>query len=541
MKTTKILLKGNKKRFLSIDFGHVFIKIVYIESKGLKFTILDYAFKKISSIQDSAADIVNFICSFIKNNSIAEKETYLTLSEQDFVVIKYFVLPKLPKTEILEAIKWKLKQEHSFNLEDFILEWRVVKEYSDDDATVKNRILCALAKREAIDKYLAIVGQCNLTPEGISSSCFNYENILRRLKTDSSTTALLNIESSSADLYIYNGDLNFVRSLVFSSEAITQSLIKALAQDTSKNDFSPEKVEEIKNIFGIPRDETVVLPDNIQAAHILSFIRSFLDGLVKELKRSFDYFTYSFKGEKPSICYISGEGANLKNLDWYLNKELNINTLNLPLPDCVDVEVLDKQKLGMEQNLIISAVGAGLGDSASINLLPAEIKAQKVEIVEKAFLRLLAIIFGAIFLFSLFIVKFQIYDYRKRLDNAQAHLKIIEVVKVLKQRIELREKLIKKIKKTQLKSVTPDKFLDIIAANAPNSIVLNGLSLNQKDHQVVLNGTISASVDSAESVLARFIKKLQASSAFNEVSLIFSRKSGAGEEQEFQIKCDLVY
>ncbi len=529
------ILKTNKKRFLSVDFDHAFIKIIYIESRGTGFALLNYDFKKLSPDQANKNEITDFIRNFIEANSVREKETYLTISELDSIIVKYFVLPKLPKAEIPEAIKWKLKQEPGINLENLILEQQIIKEYTDEEGSEKIRIMSVLAKQEAINKYLALVNDCKLVPIRISSSCFNYENILRRLDKEPLIAAVLDVGHKDTELCIYNNNLNFIRGLVFSSEIITQSLAKGLPA------VSPEKAEEIKNGFGIPKDGSAILQDNIQAIQVMSLLRPLLDGLVKELKRSFDYFSYTLKEKIPAVCYITGEGANLKNLDWCLNKELNINVLSLPLPDCVNAETVDKEKLNTDKGFIMSAVGAVLADSNSINLLPREIKDQKVEIIEKASLRLMAVILGSIFLLSLFIVKFQIYDYQKRLNNAQVHLQIIEAIKVLKQHVEARETLIKKIERMQKGRVSADGLLKLIASQIPNNIILNELNLDQQNHTVILNGTVSGVGNNTESILTDFIGRLQSSQNFiSEASLVFTRKTGETQDQEFQIKCDLA-
>lgn len=535
LKITEILKK--KRRFLSIDFGQVFVRAVYIESLGPRFTLLNYDFKKIPSIVENRGELVNFINNFITKNSILGKELCLTISDSDSIVVKHLILPLIPKNEIPEAIRWQLKGDPSLDSENTILDWQIVKEYTDEEGAKKNGMMCILVKSEVIDKYLSVARDCKLMPVRISSCHFNYIDILRYIQGNPPLVAILDIGYKETTLCIYNNNrLNFIRSLAFSFEKLTQSLIETLTEDKGKILLSYEKAEEITNALGIPKDENLILQDNIQAIQVISAIRSLLEGLVKELKRSFDYFSSNLKEKQPSALYLSGGGANLKNLDWYLNKELNINVSKLPLPNCVNVQALDNEKLSEDQNLIMSAVGAALSGPGEINLLPQEIRTQKAELIEKVSLRIVAIVLGAIFLFSFLIFKLQVRDYKKRLTNAQIHLQIIQEIKSLKEKIDSRDSLVNEIQKN---TVPADGLLKVIAAKLPNNIILDGLLLEQKEHKLILRGVILENENIVESVLANFIEKLEGSSFFTDVTLVFSKKRDRG--QEFEIGCDLAH
>ncbi len=536
MKLTEIL-KRKTKRFLSIDFGQAFVKIAYAQALPGTFVLLNYDLKKILATEDNRAEIVSFINNFLKVNSIPEKEAFLTISDLDSVIIKHLVLPAVPKEEIQEAIKWQLKGEISFNSENAVLDWQVVREFTDEEGAKKNAITCILVKSEIIAKYLSIIGDCNLMPLVISSSPFNYAYILSRLQKNPLPTAVLDMGYKDAALCIYNNNkLNFIRNLAFSSDKLTQSLIATLTSDKGKVEVSLEKAEDIKKTFGILKDATGVLKDNIQAIQVISLMRPYLEGLVREIKRSFEYFSSNFKEKSPSVFYITGGGANLKNLDWYLNKELEVNVSGLPLPDCINMQKIEKERFNNDQNQMLSAIGVLLADSEGINLLPQQLKTQKIELLEKVSLRMVAIILGMLLLFSLFIFKFQERDYKNRLKTTQSHLQTIEVIRVLKQKIDLREGLINKIQKNR---IPVQGLLKLISNITPGNIVLNELNLDSKGHVLILRGVVSATESIAEPVLIDFIKKIETSAFSSEVALVISKNIGG--IQEFEIKCDLVH
>lgn len=532
------IFKGRPKRFLSIDFGQAVLKVAYMESKGGGFRLLNYDLKKISSAKEGKEEIVGFITNFIETNSILEKGVYLTISDVNSIVIKPLTLPVVPKEEVLEAAKWELKEEVSFDLENALFDWQVVKEYTDEEGSKKNQIVCVMAKREIINKYLSITSSCNLVPVRISSGPFNYAEVLRRQESETpQIQAVLDIGFKQSTLCVYKNErLQFIRTLPFSCDGITQSLTGVLISDKGRLQLSYEEAEDIKQTFGVPQDETLVLKNGIRAMQVISLMRPLLEGLARELNRSFDYFTSNFQEESPSALYITGGGANLKNLDGYLSKELNKDVSNLPIPGCIDMQIKEKESLEKHLNQMINCLAAVLAGPRAVNLLPPEVKAKKTEFIEKVSLRLVAIAVGAILLFSLFVVKLQIRDYRNRLENAKVHLQTLGEVRVLKQNIDVREDFLSTIRKGR---VPVDGLLKLISTLIPENIVLDELALNQKAHNLTLRGAIFGAEQVADLALTEFMEDIEASSFFTEASLTSSEK--VGKSRKFEIKCDLVY
>ena len=530
-------LKEKPRRLLSLDFGRSFVKIIYIEIKQRNFKLLNYDLKKLSIGEDNKTEAVNFINNFLKTNFINERQVCLSISDLASIYINDVSLPVIPRREIPEALKWQLKQEVPFDLDSALFDWQVIKESTDQEGAKKNDILFVTVKREIVDRYLSIVRECNLFPISISSAPFNYANLLAYYAEDERhIQAVLDIGYKETALSIYkNNKLNFVRLLPFSSDKLTQALTSTLFSDREKFALSYEKAEEIKEAVGIPQDDSIVLEDNITGGQIRSLMRFFLEDLIKELRRSFNYFISNYKEQEPAILYITGGGGNLKNLDVYLRGELNINVCKLFLPECIDTQAITKEKLNKVQNQIINAIGAVLAGPGAINLLPPEVKAQRLEFIEKISLRLIAVAVGAILLFSLLFVKLQIGDYKKRLKHANVHLQTIRQIKVLRQENVLLESLVDKIQKEK---VPVDGLLKVISNIVPQDVILNELLLGQDRHILILRGIISQESGGAGTAITNFMEKLEASPLFKEATLVSSRRvSGI---HSFEIKCDLV-
>lgn len=530
-------MSKDKSKILSIDFGQAFIKIAYLIFSGGKMKVSKYALMKASPAEEAQGLAAGFIKEFLKNNSIACKEAILNIWDTQKVFIKAMVFTAVPKEEMLEALKWQVKSELPFNVDGAIFDLQVVKEYTDDAGIKTDSIVCVAAESGFIGRYLAIAAECGLKAVRISSNPFNYSAILESIRANLSVTAVLDIGHAQAQLCIYRDNkLNFIRSLTFSSDKLTQSLSGTLVSDKGKFELNPQKAQGLIEKYGVPMDENAALENNISAIHIISLMRPQLEGLARELKRSFDYFCANFREEAPGILYLTGGGANLKNLDLYLNKELGMPVSVLPLPEGVEIEKGAEENLGSQHNQITGAIGAALGARGGINLLPHEIKTQKAEFLQKLSLRVISISAAAIFLFFLFVFNMEIQDYKNRLKTANAHLESIKEVKALKQMIELKEALIHKIK---LNKVPVFGLFRLISNITPGNIFIEELSLDQERHILSFKGQVLSGANTAESELTDFIKKLEASSFVSEATLVSSQNISGN--QQFEITCDLSH
>jgi type IV pilus assembly protein PilM len=532
----QLRLGGKKpRRLLSVDFGQACVKIVYTETQEAAFKLLKYAVKRIAG-KDKKSEIANFINDFVRLKSIRESDVALTISDPDAVIVKHIELPALPKSEILEAAKWQLKEEIPFALEEGLIDFQIVREFTDEQGARRNRIAFIVARRRTIDEYISVVRTCNLNPVKVSHPPFDYGNILSLHPESASISAVLDIGYSEASIYIYqNNQLQFIRKLPCGSDRLTRSLTAALISDKGRIELSYAQAEDIKISFGIPQDSDRILKDRIHAGQIVSLMRPFMETLVTELKRTFDYFRAKFDKDS-TMLYLTGGGANLKNLDTYLSKELNMPVSRLAIPDAVDTRGNLLAELETDQNQLISALGAALPGVRTVNLLPPEIRAEKVQLIEKVSLRLTAITAAAVFLFLLSVVNFQARDYKKRLSNARTHLGNIGQLKSLTQGVIAYNNLIATVRQGRVPAAG---LLKVVANLVPEDITLNELILNQESHNLNLKGAVSMHGGAAEDVLTRFMEDIENSTFFTEARLISLNQTE--QNWTFEIDCELVY
>lgn len=511
------------------------MKVVSLQVEGGACRLMAYALKEFDTSSSTSEGLSIFLKQILDNNTVFGKEAFLSISDPEGIFIKKISLPHMSKDELLNAVKWQLKGELPFSPEDSVSDLQVIREYSDSEGAKKIEIFCVFARKDIINKYVSAVIACGLAPQKVSSSAFNYCGILDSLSTSPQLSAILDIGNTHSYISIYQKNkLSFIRSLNFSTSRFSAALCGVLMTDNGKVEIGFDKAKQLMRQQGIPLDETVRLDDGVKTGQLIPLMRPLLETVIKELERSFDYFKSETGSGNLEVLYITGGGASLKNFDSYLEGQLKIKVEKFPLPSSLDIKNVDAEKFSLEANQFSSAIGSSLS-TCGINLLPREIRSQKMELIQKASLRIAAIAIGSMFAFSWFVINFQIHDYKKRLKIANLHLQSVEEVKRLKQAVDLRDDFISKI---HMGKVPSGGLLRLIGSIVPANIMLDEFDFNQPSHRMHLRGVVLASVDSAEKVITDFMKALEDSKFILEANLINSEEDGG--VNNFEIECILA-
>jgi type IV pilus assembly protein PilM len=528
-------LRQGYKRITCIDFGGSFIKVACLQTGDGTCKLLAYVLKEFDTASSTAEGLSVFLRQALESNGVFGKQTYLSISDPEGIFIKKLSLPHMPKDELLKAVKWQLKSELPFAVEDSVSDLQVIREYADNEGAKKIEIFCVFARKDIVNKYVSAVIACGLAPQRVSSSVFNYCGILEALSTGAQTSAIFDIGHTHSYISIYqNNKLSFVRSLNFSTSKLSASLCASLVTEKGRVEIGFDKAEQLMRQQGIPVDEAAKLDDGIRAGQLIPLMRPLLEMAAKEIERSFDYFNSETGSGNPEVLYITGGGANLKNLDTYLAGQLEMRVEKLPLPALLDIKNVDAEKFFLDASQLSSAIGLSLSTSG-INLLPPEIRGRKIELIQQSSLRIGAFAAGAMLVFSWFVINFQVRDYKKRLKIARLHLQNVEEVKALKQAVDVRDDFIGSIHSGKVPS---GGLLKLIGSVVPANIILNEFDFDQSSHSMHLNGVVLASGDSVEKVLTDFMKALEDSKFILEANLVSSKEDRGSNS--FEIECLLA-
>ncbi len=523
-------LFSRRKYILVIEIGKIALKVASFLRSASSLELLDYSLEKINPENDSSIQISDYLHAFLKKGVLPVKEAILSIADTDSVAIKYCQLPALKHNEILSAAIWQLKDQVHFDLESAYFDWRVIKEFSDEEGARQQGIIFAFCRREAVEKYLACLRQCGLHTSAILASALNYGEVLKSLAKDKTVSSeiVLDLEYLNSVLSLYiDKKLHFTRYLPVSVDTYTRSLIGTLASERGKVALTLSEAEEIRDNIGIPQDASAFVKDNLQASQIISLIRPVLESIVRETKHSLNYFTSTLNAPLPQIIYTTGLGANLKNLDAYLAKELGFPVERLPFPEILSTTRISQAKVEKDRSQLVSCVGAVLLAGRNVSLLAGGVRMRWVtNALTKRLLSFFAVIGGVVlFLMLISILSIPVYSYR--LKKAKSFFSDKKQLASFFEKAQTGGNLVFEVSRQRL---SLDAFLNFISESIPAGLRLNELELNQYHGELTLQGEARRSQD-----LEAFLKKLEASDYF------LSLKPVTMQSRDFKIKCKLQY
>jgi type IV pilus assembly protein PilM len=521
--------KGNRI-MLSVECRRGAATLALVERAPDGIRVLGAESREQSTVDQGETALGDFIRSFMRAHPSPVKEAILTFTDTDAVAVKYVTLPVIAKKEIKKAVEWQLREDASFNPEKIIWDWRMVHESVNADGARTRTLLCLLVNRAVIESALSALHGCSLKPACVTAGPWNYAHILRRLEPSAAVSAVLDVGSNFSTLTVYREQSPaFVRNILFSRDRFTRSLIQTLNTEHGRIELTPGDAERIRDTVGIPEDENQTLGDNLTALHVISLLRPLLENAVKDIKRSFDYFTSHYEREPPATLYIAGVGASLKNISRYLAGALSMPVEILSLPSSIQSD--HPEGISPE---VMSAAAAVFCSPGDMDLLGRTIRNRHRELLQNVPLRPVAAAAAVFVLIASALLAIQEYTWRQRLASVRESLVSMGGIKELKQRVDAREQLLRTLRR---KSMPAEEILVLLSAVVPQGVLLEEIQVDWERKTMSIKGTVTGNTDAEPAVLTKLVKDIEQSAYSREARLVNSRINDDGN-YEFEVHGD---
>jgi type IV pilus assembly protein PilM len=188
----------------------------------------------------------------------------------------------------------------------------------------KYQILIFAVAKQHIETLKTVVQALNMNLSAVDFEPFALSRAARLILGNESltrTVVLLNIGSDYSSLNFYGkGVVRHARILNFGGALLTRKLSEAM-------DMSFHKVERLKRDFQmLPGEGMKAFPSDFSES-LFKIIEPSLKDFARELKKTFTYFSRMQEGGKIELLFITGGGAQLKNLDRFLKHELGLSVV----------------------------------------------------------------------------------------------------------------------------------------------------------------------------------------------------------------------
>ena len=477
------------------------------------------------------ASIIGSLTKSLQAYAAKQVSGILCLAD-DSVQIKRVELPHMPLNEIREALKWRVKGFLPFDAENAVLDFDIIDEFTDEDGAKKYNIILVAVEKKEVDMRLALMKEAGINMIGsVSVGSFGLSNLLKQTLEGKGekTCAVLNVGYIRSIVNIYKGaKLVFSRAIPIGVNQIKDSIKSPIIVDVEPVDLTYEDIKELKDI-GLPDNKESLLGGRLQGRHLLAYMRPVLENLCSEIRRSLDYYNAHLEGKEVSKIYLVGDGLRYRNLDLFIGDLLKIETGYLDFSSPV------KDNMPRLVSLIGAAIG---GKGAKVNLMPVEYGIEKSEKMQKVSIRMAGFAVFAALLVSFVLVNTRVNDYEERLFNAKVQLKILDEVKVMYDNIIEREGLVRFVSSSDAPNVSILKELSNIV---PDNLVFNHFVIDHDINSMKIKGLLYLGSEIGEVVITDFMKAMEESPFFKDVSLTSSRKMAENEKKVllFNITCSI--
>jgi type IV pilus assembly protein PilM len=572
---------------IGLDIGSHSIKIVGLKmaSRGPFLTAL--GIKEISrkKNEEDIQALIETLRSLLKEFPLKIQRVSLTVSGRGVNLIR-LPLPSMPRVELLEAIRWEIKDRLPFSIETARIDFHILDEFVEEGVK-KLDLMVVVCPTDLIHRTLSVAEGAGLQPVHLDVAPFALWNAfaLQEQTEREEVVALIDLGSEKTGIHLFkDGGLQFSREVSPGGKDITHAIMEGLGHEVDPGSLHEED-EKIKQTVGIrlESDDSETLGGVLRSIDQTRsenespppstslWMRPVLERLVTEIGRSLDYYRSQFNVERVNRVLLTGGGANLKNMAAYLSRELHLPVekfspiTKIPFDaNRIDVSLVDQR--GSDFTV---ALGLALPEPKRIEFLPVRKSLwSRVHLHRRGLIPILIpfLIFLG-FLGIILKMNGEVATLQKNFDAKIEQVKDVETLRtkltLLKEKEEKMKQDLSLLPASSTLSIPYQEILREVGQAVPNNVALTLFEIQPKGRsfkkgvpsqkpqgeeppkdgqkELHLAGVAFGSDPSCLTALAQIIEGLEKSPLFRNAKLISADENRQYNQPgaEFEITCDL--
>jgi Tfp pilus assembly PilM family ATPase len=457
-------------------------------------------------------------------------------------------IPRVGKKKIEDAVYWTARKNVSFDKDSSVFDFEVQGEVIESGIK-KLAVIAYSSPKENVESLQNLFARIGFPLTGLTIAPFAFQNIFQQdwIPSFGQTTATLYIgrEWSRIDIFS-DGIFVMTRGIKTGIGSMIESLMDGYSERERQNskerpakgqsqDFAISKVgtsmnfDEAKELIYRLGGTEEITDFDLGKDDIFDLINPALERLVRQVERTFEYYTGTFGREPVGAIYVSSAMDVYQPIIDYIGDQLRIegDVLDPLNPDNPPVGRLTSGTSISERVAFAPALGLALSDSSrTLNFIHTYKDKEKEERVRK--INVMAIAILALIL----CVSFGYFLWLGNVED-QKRTSIALLDNQLTKDIQLNEQTIKEMsaelkKKHKDISYYKERYLgvgmfgELATLTPPNIRLLNvtadrekGPKESEKSWRLVLEGIVMGSASASESSLAGYVFKLQDSPLFS--------------------------
>lgn len=315
----------SKKSYVGIDLGTHSIKAVQVDRAGSMWRVTHSAAAPTppDTIRDGVVvdgpRLSEAIRQMLRNAGITATSAHIAAAGGS-VFVRVVPFPIMSEAVLRKSIKYEAGRYVPGSVDDSYVEFEIIGPISETQMNV----LIVAAPRDIVESRIDACRNAGLTVESVDIEVFaSYRSLLETspdFVPGDTTVALVDIGASSTNVTVINrGVIEMNRSFPSGGQVLTDELKR-------KFNLNDEDAELGKSQLDVRQ---ILTPNGAQDNPPLKVIQSQLEDLVREIRRSMNYFqsqqSESGAGRQIEKVYLSGGGANMEGIAEFLTQRLSVD------------------------------------------------------------------------------------------------------------------------------------------------------------------------------------------------------------------------
>ncbi|MPM71318.1 Cell division protein FtsA [bioreactor metagenome] len=297
---------------IGIDFGTQSIKIAELAFNKAKPILKNIGITDFTTAIDSDGKItesdtvVKSLRHLLTTSGVTSREAVVAISSSK-IFVREITLPAMTENELKEAIKWDSENYVPYAPGSYFYDFAILPSINE----LESRILFVAAPSEVVSNIVSIVKDAGLKPIAVDIEPL----ALYRTIDTGENCAVLDIGAELSQIILFQKGIPCVtRSIPVSGRQFTEVIMRSLDLDFAEAESLKKRQ---KGLLRRPD-----LQDNLTDIHQRLVMLS--DELVRELRRTLDYYQVQNKSTAIDKIVLTGGGAKMDNLALYFSKQLEM-------------------------------------------------------------------------------------------------------------------------------------------------------------------------------------------------------------------------
>ncbi|NQU16835.1 MAG: type IV pilus assembly protein PilM [Candidatus Saganbacteria bacterium] len=537
---------------LGIEIGNSSIKIVEIDKKGNDFILNNWALVDLPlDLRDKHPEREVFQAEAIKKfiTNASTRDSVIVVGGLD-VVSKIITLPSLGDDEAAEAIKWQMKDEIPFKIEEGYFSFYKIPQNQLNKEKNQHCYMVVVAKQDIVLKALQTAGLAGIKAVSVIPTSEALFHTFESEITQEGVICLLRMGKFLSSISFYeNGNLQLSRDIPIGSDDITNAMTSILVSEEGRLELDYEQAEKIRTEYGVPVDlEKYPKLEHIPIAHLQAVVRPALERIEEEIIRTLEYFRNNMSDTAIRKLIFTGSASQTPHLAEALTNSIGIQCESIDPFAKIKIKdgIHQPEKLQKQKAYFGTAVGAVFAGKTKINLIPEEYRDRWKVVMRKyvsppyigALIGIILLLFWGVLMLNTQMYANKKAGLKKELATVEPRVKQLEaLVKTHREAEGLRTVFSSAL----TKRVSISQMLAELSSVVPSSVLLEQIDYSPSSEAVSLKGLAFEQGGAAEKVLSKLVNNLASSPLFKEVEL---KQAGLGLEYspknfKFEIKTEI--